>query len=226
MGELAFHCPLPLAATQLTFYRVPQTPTVALLVLQSDGTTDILYGKCPLKMLTTFCPELKVVKDPSYGKSITLSGAPSQAFQTICLWMGSCVEAKKKGPFPIPEENTYVRLASLKKAATSLHLDALVEQFEEKMHILELHQLHSNAIKGVYAISPPDHALRQRAAKSIGKLLWEKRIRNGHHIMQLRKQLHEFDADVNEVMDGYYEASAAHKAGRQRQREVAWTTVR
>ena len=193
--------------------RIPKDPTVALLVQEPDGSFLCLNKVCSLKMLTAFCPHVEAVSTPGYGRSVVLTGANSQAFRAIGMWMYSCVNAKAKQPFAMPREHKYIRLWSLQKAAALLRLDDLCITFEHEMCVLEARQLPIEAITEVYNMDVDDASrLQQRVAESIGKLFWHKRTRSAYAIMHLRDEIPRFNWDVNNVMDDYYAESAARKA--------------
>lgn len=86
--------------------------------------------------------------------------------------MDQCCAARRKVPFQLPTENLYIRCARLKDAAVSLQLKDVVIQLDHEMQKFERGEVHSDIIPRVYAISPADHGLRNRAAHSIAMALW------------------------------------------------------
>ena len=198
----------------LTFDRISKTPTVALLVQhKADSSIEVLNLRCPLKMMTAFCPFLEVV-DTDYGKSIILSGATIEAFRYTCLWMDACCAARRKVEFTLPQDNLYIRCARLREATIVLQLNDEATKLEREMKNFERGQVHSDIIKRVYAISPPCYQLRDRVAKSIATAYWEKRIKVKTMVWQIREEIPEFNADMNKVMDEFYKESAARKERR------------
>lgn len=194
---------------------IPKTPTIALLVKKTaDAEITILDPRCPLRMMTAFCPFLEVVETEEHEKCIILEDVVPEAFQYVCKWMEKCCNAKRKVPFSLPTENVYIRCARVKDAATELHFPDIQRQLHLKMRDFERGQVHSDIITNVYAIEPPYIGLRKRVANSIALALWEKRAILRHIIEKRRRDIPDFDKDINSIMDGFYEASAARRKQR------------
>ena len=209
-----YHC---LSTCLLTTSSIPKTATIALLVRQSaSAPLSILDPACPLRMMTPFCPFLEVVETEEHERCIVLQGAGalSEAFRYLCNWIEACCNAKRKLPFSTPTENSYVRCSRIKDAATVLRFEEILHQCHLKMRDFERGQVHSDIITTVYAMQPPHVELRERVANSIALALWERRLNLRHLIEKRRKEIPGFDRDVNTVMDGFYEASAAKRVQR------------
>ncbi|EXJ54054.1 hypothetical protein A1O7_09391 [Cladophialophora yegresii CBS 114405] len=203
---------LSLSPTSLKNLKAGETITIWYKENDSTDTVNkrILFEAFPKNVATTFSttwkaefPPLKkmrtddILKNGS-KKSVTVVGGNFKVWKDILNWMLASCEGKGLEQLKIPNVKPFTYLFILRACARVIECEHLVTEANRHMDRIAKVQIHSEDVRALWFLNPPDAEMRQFLAEHVAIRFWEKRLKAYGAYRTLRTEIPEFNQAIDE----------------------------
>ncbi|EXJ78422.1 hypothetical protein A1O1_08822 [Capronia coronata CBS 617.96] len=201
--------------------KTPETITV-LYKLTSDAEPLILCEAFPKGVAMTFSTNWKIDFPPvnkmsvaelqkPAKKSVTIVGGRFNIHKDIIGWMLSCCDGRGMQQFPQPKRKTFTYLYHARTCAAIIGCEYLGQEVTRSMQRIANAQIHSEDVRALYLLDPPDAEMKKFLAEHVAVRIWEKRLKAKGAYATLREELPEFNKAIDEILDAKKAARQAEK---------------
>jgi len=157
--------------------------------------------------------------------SVTVIGGNVVIHKHIIKWMMSCCEGKGIRPFANPAFKAFTYLYFARACATIIGCDYLVNNISKRMDSLSKGQIHSEDVRALYLMNPPDTEMQEVLVEHVAIHFWEKTLKAKSAYRTLREEVPEFNKAIDEILDAKREKrkeeTRAKRAPRARKHKIA-----
>ncbi|KIV83774.1 hypothetical protein PV11_05769 [Exophiala sideris] len=161
-------------------------------------------------------------------KSATIVGGNVVIHKHIINWMLSCCDGKGIRPFANPAFKAFTYLYFARACATIIGCDYLVTNITKRMDSMVKGQIHSEDVRALYLMNPPDVEMQRILVEHIATGFWEKTLKAKGAYRTLREEIPEFNKAIDEILDAKKkmrkEGNRAKRAPRARKNGKAVTS--
>ncbi|KIW77083.1 hypothetical protein Z517_09529 [Fonsecaea pedrosoi CBS 271.37] len=211
-----------LTAAQLK--NLPRAETITVLYKEKDATDGdnlrIVGDKFPKSIATAFSTKWKAELVPSNKTnsgeihsvivdSIVVTGGSYGIWRDILNWMlGSC-QGFGFAQTPSQRFKPYSFQFFVRECAVSIGCDTLQERATKRMERICAEQVHSEDVRALWLVNPPNEETRAFLVEHIAVRLWEKRLKAKSAYWTLREEF----PDLNERIDTFLAQLKKDSAG-------------
>jgi hypothetical protein len=131
-------------------------------------------------------------------KSVTVLGGNFRVWKDILNWMLASCEGRGLEPLKTPTVKPFTYLFILRACARVIGCDHLVTEANNQMNRIASVQIHSDDVRALWSLNPPDAEMRQFLAEHVAIRFWEKRLKAHGAYRTLRMELPEFNRAIDE----------------------------
>ncbi|EXJ82538.1 hypothetical protein A1O3_06351 [Capronia epimyces CBS 606.96] len=219
--------PLPLASLSATKLRALKTSeTIVILYKQTaDAEPLILCEAFPKAVATTFSTKWKLDFPPinkmkvadlqkPARKSVSVVGGRFNIHKAILGWMLSCCNGKGIQRFPYPTHKAFTYLYLARACAAIIGCEYLEQEVSKAMERMAHTQIHSEDVRALYLLTPPDNDMKKFLAEHVASRIWEKRLKAKGAYTTLREEIPEFNKAIDDILHGKKEEREKEKLPR------------
>jgi hypothetical protein len=191
------------------------------------STIRILSDAFPKNVATTFSTKWKKefpplnkmkvgdIRNAVLKKSVVVVGANVETYKEILQWMLESCEGRGLAKIPTTTWKPFTHLFLLRACAKQIGCDYLVKEANKQMDKIAETQIHSEDVRALWDLSPPDTEMREFLAQHVAIRFWEKRLKAVSAYLTLRMEFPELDKAVNDFC-------AIKKAERAEEKKKLW----
>ncbi|KAI1625663.1 hypothetical protein EDD37DRAFT_648127 [Exophiala viscosa] len=187
--------------------------TITILYKENDATEPrILCESMPKNIAVTFATKWKDefpainkiitanLQKSAGMKSVTITGGNVVIHRHIINWMLSCCEGKGIRPFANPSFKALTYLYYARTCATIIGCEYLVNNISKRMNSLTQGQIHSEDVRALYLMNPPDAVMQKLLVDHVAIRFWEKTLKAKGAYRTLREEIPDFNKAIDEIL--------------------------
>ncbi|EXJ59442.1 uncharacterized protein A1O5_12067 [Cladophialophora psammophila CBS 110553] len=202
-------CAASLNSAQLK--RLLAGPTVTILFRNKTDTDGddvrVVYEDFPKNVATAFSTKWEAELSPTEGvvgniknsthQTIVVSGADGDTWRKILDWMIRCCQGFGYAQVPNRKLKPYAYQFFIHECAASIGCDILKKRARKRMVLLSVEQIHSEDVRALWLVEPPNEKMRTFLVEHIAIRFWEKRLRAKSAFWTLREEFSDLHDRIN-----------------------------
>ncbi|OCT46181.1 hypothetical protein CLCR_01258 [Cladophialophora carrionii] len=220
---------LSLSPTSLKNLKAGETITIWYKESDNSDTVNrrILLEAFPKNVATTFSttwkaefPPLNKMKTDDIlkigsKKSVTVVGGNFKVWKDMLNWMLASCQGRGLEQIKIPNVKPFTYLFILRACARVIGCEHLVTEANRHMDRIAAVQIHSEDVRALWFLNPPDEEVRQFLADHVAIRFWERRLKAYGAYRTLRMEIPEFNRAIDDFC-------AMKKAERAEEKKKLW----
>lgn len=187
--------------------------TITIFFKENDTAAPrVLCDGFPKNVATTFSTKWRAEFPPlnqinidglqqaAAKKSITIVGGNIEMYKDIVNWMLVSCNGKGIVQLRCPDHKPFTYLYVLRRAAAQIGCELLVRESTRRMEHISAMQIHSEDVRALWLLNPPDSEMKQILAEHVAIRLWEQRLKAKSAYWTLREEIPEFNDAINKIL--------------------------
>ncbi|OAL23454.1 hypothetical protein AYO22_06504 [Fonsecaea multimorphosa] len=175
----------------------------------ADGATlQMVHEKLPKSIATAFSTKWEAELPPMSKKnlsdnrniaagSVVVTGGRHGIWRDIVNWMLASCQGFGFAQTPSQRFKPYSFQYFVRECAASIGCDTLQERANKRMERICVEQVHSEDVRALWLVDPPDEEMKAFLVEHIAVRLWEKRLKAKSAYWTLREEFPDLDARID-----------------------------
>ncbi|OAP55696.1 hypothetical protein AYL99_09848 [Fonsecaea erecta] len=146
--------------------------------------------------------------------TVVVTGGSPAIWCDIINWMLASCQGYGFAPTPSAEFKQYSFQYFVRKYAASIGCDTLQKRAEQRMARISMEQVHSEDVRALWLVNPPDEEMRTFLVEHVAVRWWERRLKAKSAYLTLREEFPDLNERINTFLTQLKNASCESRGNK------------